>query len=129
MPYQLLPSAETQGQPAHPKSKGHALGHLEEECTRRDEDEWSDNSNRINGVNEEFVVCLERAVKDIQTEEKHCYHCSSQEHFICKCLLMKTLREKLQLNGKEGTASKKGAQTPLTTATMPKNLQTEVLKV
>ena len=80
-------------------------------------------------MTEEFMVHLERAVKDAQTEEKCCYHYSSPEHFICNCLLMKTLRERPQLNGKEGTASKKGAQTPLTTATTPKNLQTEVSKV
>ena len=102
--------------------------HLEEEGTRRHEDEGSDDSDGINGVTEEFMVCLARAVKDAQTEEKHCYHYSSPEHFIHNCLLMKTLRTKLQLNGKEGMASKKGAQTPTTAATMPKNLQTEVPK-
>ena len=74
------------------------------------------------------MVHLARAVKDAQTEEKHCYHCSSPEHFICNCPLMKTLREKQQLSGKEGMALKKGARTPLTTATMPKNLQMEVPK-
>ena len=52
---------------------------------------------------------LQGAVKDAQTEEKCCYHCSSLEHFIHNCPLMKTLRGKLQLNGKEGMVSKKGA--------------------
>ena len=33
-------------------------------------------------VTEEFIVCLTRAVKDAQQEEKHCYHCSSLKHFI-----------------------------------------------
>ena len=75
------------------------------------------------------MVHVARAVKDTQTEEKHYYHCSSLEPFICNCLLMKTLRDKSQLNGKEGMASKKGAWTPPTTATTPKNLQTEVPKV
>ena len=55
-------------------------------------------------------------VKDAQMEEKCCYHCSSLEHFICNCPLIKTSRENKQLNGKEGMAIKKGAQTPLTTA-------------
>ena len=119
---------ETQRQPAHPKGTSHALAHLEEEGTRIDEDEGSNDSHRIEGVTEEFMVCLARVVKDTQTEEKYCYHCSSPEHFIHNCLLMKTLREKPQLNGKEGTASTKGAQIPPTTATMLKNLQTEVLK-
>ena len=85
-------------------------------------------SNGIDRVTEEFMVCLARAVKDAQTEEKHCYHCSSPEHFIYNCPLMKTLREKLQLNRKEGMASKKGAWTPHTTATTLKNIQAEVTK-
>ena len=93
------------------------LAHLEEEGARRDEDEGSNDPDGINGVTEEFMVCLARAVKDAQTEEKCCYHCSSLKYFINDCPLMKTLREKLQINGKEGTASKKGALTPLTTAT------------
>ena len=42
---------------------------------------------------------------------------------------MKTLKENMQLNGKEGMVLKKGAQTPLTTATTLKNLQVEVPKV
>ena len=78
------------------------LAHLEEEGTRGDEDEGSDDPNGIDGFTEEFMVHLARAVKDSQTEEKHCYHCSSPEHFICNCLLMKTLRENMQLNGKKG---------------------------
>ena len=105
------------------------LAHLEEEGAGRDEDEGSNDPNRIDGVTEEFMVHQARAVKDAQTEEKYYYHCSSLEHFICNCLLVKTLREKLQLNGKEGTVLKKGAQTPPTTATTLKTLQMEVPKV
>ena len=45
-------------------------------------------------------------------DEKHCYHCSSPEHFIRNCLLMKTARDKKQLNGKEGMATMKGAYDP-----------------
>ena len=48
-------------------------------------------------------------------DEKCCYHCSSPEHFICNCPLMKTTRDKKQLNGKEGVAMVKGAHAPLTT--------------
>ena len=59
----------------------------------------------IKGVTEEFMVCLAMAVKDVQGNEKCCYHCSSLEHFICNCPLVKTSREKKQLNGKKGTAS------------------------
>ena len=88
----------------------------------------SDNRGGIEGVTKDFMVHLARAVKDTQVEEKHCYHCSSPEHFICNCLLIKTLRENAQLNGKEGTVSKKGAQTPLAMVSTPKNLQTVVPK-
>ena len=128
-PTSFFPLQKLKGNQPTPKAPAVCLAHLEEEGARRDEDEGSDNFNRINGVAEEFMVCLAKAVKDAQTEEKHCYHCSSLEHFICNCPLMKTLREKPQFNGKEGMALKKGAWTPLTTATMPKNLQTEVPKV
>ena len=98
------------------------LAHLEEEDTGRDEDEESDNSGIIEGVTEEFMVHLARAVKDAQAEEKCCYHCSSLEHFIHNCPLIKTLRESTQLNGKEGMALKKGAWTPLATVDTLKNL-------
>ena len=104
------------------------LAHLEEEGTRRNKDEGSDNPNRIKGITEDFMVCLARAVKGAQTEEKCCYHCSSPEHFIHNCLLIKTLRENMQLNHKEGTASRKGAQTPQMKTTMPKNPQKEISK-
>ena len=61
------------------------------------------------------MVQLARVVKDAQADEKHCYHCSSPEHFIHNCLLMKTTRDKKLLNGKEGMAMMKGVWTPLTT--------------
>ena len=104
------------------------LVHLEEEDTGRNKDEGSDDPDGIDGVTEEFMVHFARAVKDAQMEEKYCYHCCSPEHFICNCLLMKTLRENMQLNGKEGMVSKKKAWTPLTTAITPKNLQEEFSK-
>ena len=56
-------------------------------------------------------------------------HCSSPEHFIHNCLLMKAARDKKQLNGKEGTATTKGAQTPLTIMSAMKSPQTEAPKV
>ena len=115
----FFPLQKLNGNQPTPKAPAMCLGHLEEEGVRRDEDEGSNDPNKIDGVTEEFMVHLARAVKDTQTEDKHCYHCSSPEHFIHNCLLKKTLKEKLQLNGKEGMASKKGAWTPLTTATTP----------
>ena len=104
------------------------LAHLDEEDTGDDEDQESDNPGRMEGVTEEFIVCLARAVKDAQADEKCCYHCSSPEHFIHHCPLIKTSREKKQLNGKEGTALTKGAQTLPTTANASKSLNTEVLE-
>ena len=77
----------------------------------------------------EFMVCLARAVKDTQADEKCCYHCNRPEHFIHNCLLVKTLWEKKQLNGKEGMTSKKGAQNPLTTVNAIKSHQMEALEV
>ena len=69
------------------------LAYLEEEDAGGDEDEESDDLQRIEGVTKEFMVHLARAVKDAQAEEKHCYYCSSPEQFICNCPLIKTLRE------------------------------------
>ena len=85
---------------------------LEEEDADNGEEPESDDPDGIEGVTEEFMVQLARAVKDAQTDERHCYHCSSPEHFICNCPLMKTARDKKQLNGKEGMVMVKGAQTP-----------------
>ena len=80
------------------------LAQLEEEDADDDEDTESDDPGGIKEVMEEFMVQLARAVKDVQGDEKCCYHCSSPEHFICNCQLMKTTRDKKQLNGKEGMA-------------------------
>ena len=101
------------------------LTQLEEEDADDSEDPESDDPGGIKGVMEEFMVRLARAVKDAQADEKHCYHCSSSEHFICNCPLMKTSRDKKQLNGKEGMATMKGAQTPLTTKNTTKSPQKE----
>ena len=64
-------------------------------------------------VTEEFMVCLARAVKDAQQEEKHYYHCSSPDHFVTDCLLVKSARKEPNLNCKEEAVLKKGACTPL----------------
>ena len=57
-------------------------------------------------------MCLARAVKETLKDKKHCYHCSSTEHFIHECLLVKVSRSVVHLNQKEGMAMEKGAQTP-----------------
>ena len=97
----------------------------EEEDTDDGEDPESDDPDGIEGVTEEFMVQLARAVKDAQTDEKCCYHCSSPEHFIRNCPFMKTARDKKQLNGKEGMAMTKGAQTPPTMTSAIKSPQKE----
>ena len=104
------------------------LAHLEEEEVNDGEDTESDDPGRIKGVMEEFMVQLVRVVKDTQSDEKCCYHCSSLKHFIRNCPLMKTSRDKKQLNRKEGMASTKGAQTPLTTPSAMKSPQKEAPK-
>ena len=88
----------------------------------------SDDPDGIKGVTEKFMVRLARAVKDAQTDERHCYHCSSPEHFICNCPLMKTARDKKQLNGKEWTVMAKGAQTPPKAANTIKSPQRRLRK-
>ena len=58
------------------------VAHLKEEDADREECADSEDPDGIKGVTEEFIVHLARAVKDAQQEEKHCYHCSSLDHFI-----------------------------------------------
>ena len=90
------------GSQPFPKKPAIHLAQLEEEDADDGEDLESDDPDGIEGVTEEFMVQLARAVKDTQMDEKHCYHCSSPEHFIRNCPLMKSARDKKQLNGKEG---------------------------
>ena len=97
------------------------MAQLEEEEVDDGKDLESDDPDGIKGVTEEFMVWLAREVKDAQVDEKCCYHCSSPEHIICNCLLMKTTRDKKQLNGKEGMAATKGAWAPPTTVNATKS--------
>ena len=101
------------------------LAQQEEEDADNGEDPKRDDPGGIKGVMEEFMIWLARVVKDAQTDEKCCYHCSSPEHFIHNCPLMKTTRDQKQLNGKEGMAMMKGAQTPPTTTNAIKGPQKE----
>ena len=94
--------------------------HLEEEGTNKEGGAESEDPNGIEGVNEEFIVCLARAVKDAQQEEKCCYHCSSPEHFIHECLLVKASRTTTHLNQKEGTVWEKWPGTPQVEVAKPK---------
>ena len=101
------------------------MAQLEEEDADDGEDPENDDPGGIEGMMEKFMIQLARAVKDAQTDEKCCYHCSSPEHFIHNCPLMKTARDKKQLIGKEGMAMMKGAQVPLTTTNAIKSPQKE----
>ena len=127
-PTSFFPLQKLKGNQPAPKAPAVQLVHLAEEGSRSNEDEGNNDSDGIEGFTEEFMVHLAKAVNNAQTEKKCCYHCCIPEHYIHNCLLMKTLREKPQLNSKEGMALTKGAQIPLTTATTLKNLQMEVPK-
>ena len=76
--------------------------HLEEDCTDKEEDTGSKDPNGIKGITEEFMMHLVRAVKDVQQERKYSYYCSSPEHFIHDCPLVKASRMDSHLNWKEG---------------------------
>ena len=88
------------------------LAHLEEGDTSDDDNPESGDSSRIEEVTEEFMVHLARAVKDAQADEKYCYHCSSPEHFICNCLLVKTSRDKKTVKWEGEDGIDKGSPDP-----------------
>ena len=121
----FFPLRKLKGNQPLPKRPAIHLAQLEEEDADDGEDLESDDPGGIEGVMEEFMVQLATAVKDAQTDEKHCYHCSSPEHFICNCPLMKTTKDKKQLNGKEGMVTMKGVWAPLTTTSAMKSPQKE----
>ena len=91
-----------------------------------DDEEGTDSKDPdgLDGITEEFIV---RAVKDAHQDKKHCYHCSSPDHFIRDCPLVKSAREGPNLNHKEEMVLKEGAQSPLGKATLPKALQDGML--
>ena len=85
---------------------------LEEEGSDEEVGAKSKYLDGIKGVMEECIVCLARAVKEAQKDEKCCYHFNSMDHFICECPLVKPSRSATHLNQKEGMAPEKGAQAP-----------------
>ena len=54
---------------------------------------------------------------------------AAQSILFCNCLLMKTIRDKKQLNRKEGTAMMKGAWTPPKMTSTRKSPQPEAQEV
>ena len=121
----FFPLRKLKGNQPFTKKPAMHLTQLEEEGTDDSKDTESDNPDGIEGVTKEFMVRLARVVKDAQADKKCCYHCSSPEHFIRNCLLMKATRDKKQLNGKEGTAMVKGAWTPPKPSNAAKSPQQE----
>ena len=95
----FFPLRKLKGSQPFTKKPAICLAQLEEEGAEDGEDPESDDPDGIDGVNEEFMVWQPRTVNDAQTDEKRCYHISSPEHFIHNCPLMKTARDKKQLNG------------------------------
>ena len=91
------------------KSPSVQVAHTEEEGTKKEECVDSEDPDGIEGISEEFIVHLARAVKDAQQEGKCCNHCSSLDHFIHDCLLVAASRADSHLNQIEGTMQKKRA--------------------
>ena len=125
----FFPLRKLKGSQPFPKKPAIRLAQLDEEDADNGEDPESNDPDGIKGVTKDFMVQLARAVKDAQMDEKCCYHCSSSEHFIHNCLLMKTTRDKEQLNGKEGMATMKGAWTPPKATSAIKSSQKEAQEV
>ena len=119
----FFPLRKLKGNQPLSKKPAVCLAQLEEEEVDNGKDLESDGPGGIKGVMEKFMVQLARAVKDAQVNEKCFYHCSSPKQFIRNCLLMKTARDKKQLNGKEGMAIMKGAWAPPTTMNAAKSSQ------
>ena len=124
----FFPLRKLKGNQPFMKKPAMCLTQLEEEDADDGEDLESDDLDGIDRVTEEFMVRLARVVKDAQADEKCCYHCSSVEHFIRICPLMKATRDKKQLNGKEGMVMVKGAETPPKPANATKSPQQEAQK-
>ena len=82
--------------------------HLEEKSTNEEEGINGEDPDGIEGVTEEFIVCLARAVKDTQQMGKHCYHCDSPDHFIYDSPQLAEMKADVLLNQKEGIVPRKG---------------------
>ena len=72
-----------------------------------------EDSDGIDGVTEEFMVCLAWAMKDTQVEEKCCYHCSSPEHFIHNCPLVRNSQGEYAVKLQGGDGIEEGSSGPL----------------
>ena len=93
---------------------------LEEKSTNEEEGINSEDQDGLEGMTEEFIVCLVRAVKDTQQIEMHCYHCDSPDHFIHNCPQLAKTKAVSSLNWKEGMVPRKGTQAPQGKVTIQK---------
>ena len=125
----FFPLQKLKGTQPRVKTPAMHLAHLEEESAKKDEEVESEDPDGIDGVMEEFMVHLARAVKNTHMEEKQCYHCGSLEYFVCNCPLVKPMGAKLHLNCKQVMVLKKGAWAPQMKVTMPKTPQEEASKM
>ena len=128
-PLASFPLRKLKGSQPFPKKPAIWLAQLDEEDTNDGKDPENNDPDGMEGVTEDFMVQLARAVKDAQMDEKCCYHCSSPEHFIRNRLLIKTARDKEQLIGKEGAAMMKGVQMPPKATSAIKSPQKEAQEV
>ena len=87
------------------------LANLEQEGARKDKDEGSNDPNRINGVIEEFMVHLARAIKDAKQRRSAAITVVAQNIFTCNCPLMKTLK-KTAVKWQGGDGIKEGSLDP-----------------
>ena len=94
--------------------------HLEEESANEEKYINGNDPDGFEGITEEFILHLTRAVKDDQQVEKHCYHCDSPNHFIHDCPLLVGTQSGPPFNWMEGMALRKGAKAPPGKVTMPK---------
>ena len=70
----FFPLQKLKGNQPVPKMATVCLAYLEEESTKREEEEEIKDPEGISGVMEEFMVHLAWAGKDAKVKEKHCYH-------------------------------------------------------
>ena len=102
--------------------------HLEEKSADEEEGINGEDPDNIEGMTEEFIVHLARAVKDAQQTEKHCYHCDSPDHFIHNSPQLAGTKADAPLNQKEGNVLRKGGQAPQGKTAMAKVLQDRMSK-
>ena len=88
------------------------LAHLEEGAADDEEGAESEDPDGLDGMTEEFMVHLARAVKDAQQEEKHCYHCSSLDHFIQRLSIGEISQKGTKFKQQTGDGTKEGSLDP-----------------